>query len=107
MVSEGVGPRAWALSPKRDIGGSYCVCDRFEVGPGGLLQAAVHSLTAIPSQSQGVVQLAIGKQPRIGRDRRAAKLKHQAAVEIEPQNAPIRFTLRVPHSCPVQSPTRC
>jgi hypothetical protein len=40
------------------------------------------------SQSQGVVQLAIGKQPRIGRDRRAAKLKHQAVVEIEPQNAP-------------------
>jgi len=30
-------------------------------------------------QSQGAVQLAIGKQPSIGPDRRAAKLKHQAA----------------------------
>jgi len=51
-------------------------------------------------ESQGVVQLAIGKQPCIGRDRRAAKLKHQAAVEIEPQNAPIRFTRRDPYSSP-------
>lgn len=32
-------------------------------------------------------------KPGIGRDRRAEKLKHQAAVEIEPQSAPIRFTL--------------
>ena len=55
-------------------------------------------------QSQGVVQLTIGKQPCIGRDRRAAKLKHQAAVEIGPQRAPIRFTWLVPHSCPVRSP---
>jgi hypothetical protein len=62
------------------------------------------SIGARVGQSQGVVQLAIGKKTAIGRDRRAAKLKHQAAVEIEPQSAPIRFTRRVPHFCPVRSP---
>jgi hypothetical protein len=58
-------------------------------------------------QSQRVVQLAIGEQPGIGRDRGAAKLEHQAAVEIEPQHTPIRFTRRVRHCCPARSPTRC
>ena len=43
-------------------------------------------------QPQRFIQLAIGEQPGIGRDRGAAKLKHQAAVEIEPQSTPIRFT---------------
>jgi hypothetical protein len=38
-------------------------------------------------QSQLVVQLAIGEQPGIGRDRGAAKLQHQAAVEIEPRRS--------------------
>jgi hypothetical protein len=42
------------------------------------------SIGACVGQSQAVVQLAIGKQPCIGSNRRAAKLKHQAAVEIEP-----------------------
>ena len=45
------------------------------------------------------MQLKIGKQPCTGRGRRAAKLKYQAAVEIEPQSAPIRLTRRVPHFC--------
>jgi hypothetical protein len=58
-------------------------------------------------QTQRVVQLAIGEQPCIGRDRRAVKLKHQSAVEIEPQSTPIRFTRRVPHFCPVCSLIRC
>src|SRR6516164_6951186 len=46
---------------------------------------------------QRVFQLAIGQQPGIGGDRGTAKLQQQMAVEIEPQNAPIRFTRPVPH----------
>jgi len=36
-------------------------------------------------QSENVVQLAVGEQSAIGGDHGTAKLKHQAAVEIEPQ----------------------
>jgi len=73
--------------------------------PGVLVGARIgESVGTRITQSQGVVQLAIGKQPRIGRDRRAAKPKHQAAVEIEPQRALIRFTRRPLRSCPDRSP---
>jgi hypothetical protein len=47
-------------------------------------------------QAWRVILLTVGKQPCIGGDRRAAKLKHQAAVEIEPQRTSIPFTRRVP-----------
>jgi hypothetical protein len=32
-----------------------------------------------------------------------AKLKHQAAVDVEPQRAALRFARRVSHFCPVRS----
>jgi len=54
------------------------------------------SIGACVGWSQGVVQLAIGKQPASDVIAEPRKLKHQAAVEIEPQSTPIRFTLRVP-----------
>ena len=38
------------------------------------------------------IQLAIGQQSAIGGDHRAAELKHQAPVEIEPQRRAVRFT---------------
>ena len=73
-----------------------------------LAGAAIGELvTGRVGQAQRVIQLAIGQQPGIGGDRSAAKLKHQAAVEIEPQRTPIRFTRRVRHCYPVRSPTRC
>jgi hypothetical protein len=36
-------------------------------------------------QADRVIQLTVGQQPSIGRDRGATKLEHQTAVEIEPQ----------------------
>jgi len=73
--------------------------------PGVLVGARIgESVGTRIGQSQRVVQLAIGKQPRIGGDRGAAKLKHQAAVEIEPQRTPIRFTRRVPVAAPFDPP---
>jgi len=59
---------------------------------------------SVGTETQGVVQLAIGEQPCIGRDRGAAKLKHHAAIEIELQSAPVGFIRRVSRSCPVLSP---
>ena len=46
-------------------------------------------------QPECVVEFAVCQQSRIGRDHGAAKLEHQAAVEIEPENVIIRFTRRV------------
>jgi hypothetical protein len=57
------------------------------------------------AQAENVIQLAIGQQPGVGRDRGAAKLEHQPAVKIEPQRTPVPFTRRVRHSRPVRSPT--
>ncbi len=64
-------------------------------------------VTGCVRQAQRVIQLTIGQQPGVGGNRSAAKLKHQAAVEIEPQRTPIRFTRRVHHHRLVRSPTRC
>ena len=58
-------------------------------------------------QAQRVVQFAVGQQSGIGGDRRTAKLEHQAAVEIEPQSASIRFTRRVRHRRPGWPSVRC
>ena len=49
-------------------------------------------------QPDRIIQLAIGG------DRRAAKLKQQTTVEIEPQRTPIRFTRRVRHHRPFDPP---
>jgi hypothetical protein len=51
-----------------------------------------------PRGGRGQVHSAVnGQQPGIGGDRRAAKLKHQPAVKIEPQRLANGFTRRVPH----------
>jgi hypothetical protein len=53
------------------------------------------------------LHLAIGQQPRIGGDCRAAKLQHQMPVEIEPQRLVGRFTHRVRHECRVRTAMMC
>ena len=58
-----------------------------------------------PVSVRPTAQFAIRQQSGIGGDRRTAKLEHQAAVEIEPQRTPVRFTRRVRHCCPGWSPT--
>src|SRR5690242_10697125 len=49
------------------------------------------------AEAEGIVEFAIGQQARIGSDDGAAKLEHQSAVEIEPENAIGRFTRWVLH----------
>ena len=49
------------------------------------------------SQAESVVEFTVGEQTCVGRDPRAMELQLQAAVEIRPDWAAIRFTLRVPH----------
>lgn len=44
------------------------------------------NITRHRRQSEHVVEFAIGKQPGIGSHHRTAKLQHQSAVEIEPEN---------------------
>jgi hypothetical protein len=58
------------------------------------------SLAAACGQSEDIIQLAIRQQSAIGGDGRTTEPKHQAAVEIEPQRALIRFTRRVRHRRP-------
>ena len=41
------------------------------------------------AQTECVVEFAVGQQSGIGGDHGAAKLQHQAAVEIEPERTPI------------------
>ena len=64
------------------------------------------SLATACGQSEHVVQFAIGQQSAIGGDHRTAKLKHQTAVEIEPQRLALRFTRRVRHGRPFRSTIR-
>jgi hypothetical protein len=45
-------------------------------------------LTSQCGQAEDVVEFAIGEQPGIGGDDRAAKLQDQAAVKIEPESTP-------------------
>ena len=58
-------------------------------------------------QSERVVEFAIGEQSCVGGDHRSAKLKHQSAVEIEPESAIIRFTRRVRHDGLIRSEITC
>jgi hypothetical protein len=58
-------------------------------------------------QTECVVEFAIGKQPSIRCHHGAAKLEHQAAVKIEPNNVGFRFTRRVHHDRLAQSTISC
>src|SRR5277367_893806 len=58
------------------------------------------SLATARRQRERVVQFAISEQSAIGGDHRTAEPKNQAAVETEPQRAPVRFTRRVRHHRP-------
>ncbi len=53
--------------------------------------------TCHDAETEGVVEFSVGKQSGIGGDPRTMELKLQAAVEIEPQSAIIRFTHWVRH----------
>ena len=53
------------------------------------------NITRHRRQPEHVVEFAVGKQPSIGGHHGAAKLEHQAAVKIEPENRVVRFTRRV------------
>ena len=55
------------------------------------------------AQAERVVQFAVGEQSGVGGDDRTAKLKHQSAVEIEPESPAIRFTRRVRHAGLIRS----
>jgi hypothetical protein len=53
-------------------------------------------------QPEGVVQLPVGQQAGVGRDTAAVELQLQAAIEIDPQGAVIRFTRWVVHRAVTQ-----
>ena len=46
-------------------------------------------------KAERIVEFPVREQAGVGGDHRSAKLKHQPAVEIEPENLAIRFTRRV------------
>ena len=48
-------------------------------------------------QSERVVEFAVGQQAGVGGHDRSAKLQPQAAIEVKPENAVIRFTRWVRH----------
>jgi hypothetical protein len=48
-------------------------------------------------QAERLVEFPVGKQSGVRGDGRTAKLEHQPAVEIEPENLTSRFTRRVRH----------
>src|SRR5262249_2677943 len=50
------------------------------------------NITRHLGQTEYVVEFAISQQPSIGGHQGAAKLEHQAAVEIEPNSIRSRFT---------------
>ena len=58
------------------------------------LRASARTSPAI-SQTEYVVEFAISQQPSIGGHQGAAKLEHQAAVEIQPNSIRSRFTHHV------------
>jgi hypothetical protein len=51
-------------------------------------------ITRHHAEAQRVVQFPVCEQACVGGNHRFAKLKHQSAVEIEPESAIIRFTRR-------------
>jgi hypothetical protein len=58
-------------------------------------------------QAEHVIEFAIGQQSGIRGHHGAAKLEHQAAVEIEPENPIVRFTRRVRHNWSLNARIRC
>ena len=64
-------------------------------------------LTRHRGQPERVVEFTIGKQPSIGSHHRAAKLKHQAAIEIQPKSIRFRFTRWVRHGRLARSKISC
>jgi hypothetical protein len=64
-------------------------------------------LTCQRGQPKRVVKLAIGEQSSIRCHHRAAKLEHQAAVEIEPNSIRFRFTRWVRRRRLAQSTISC
>jgi hypothetical protein len=61
------------------------------------------NITRHRRQSEHVVEFTACQQSCIGRDHGTAKLQHQAAVEIEPNNVGFRFTRRVRRRCLARS----
>src|ERR1700730_18095611 len=59
------------------------------------------------AEAQRVVQFPVCEQACVGGNHRSAKLKHQLAVEIEPESAIIRFTRRVRHDGLIRSEITC
>src|SRR5262245_31596602 len=59
-----------------------------------------HNITRHLGQTECVVEFAISQQPSIGGHQGAAKLEHQAAVEIQPNSIRSRFTPWVRHGLP-------
>jgi hypothetical protein len=55
------------------------------------------NITRHLGQTEYVVEFAISQQPSIGGHQGAAKLEHQAAVEIQPNSIRSRFTPWVRH----------
>src|SRR5262249_30116894 len=58
------------------------------------------NITCHRGQAECVVEFAIGQQSGIGRHHRAAKLKHQTAIEIQPKSIRFRFTRWFRHRRP-------
>src|SRR5260370_41698034 len=58
-------------------------------------------------QTEYIVEFAISQQPSIGDHQGAAKLEHQAAVEIQPNSIRSRFTPWVRHGRLARSRVRC
>ena len=65
------------------------------------------NITCHRGQAECVVEFAIGQQSGIGSHRRAAKLKHQTAIEIQPKSIRFRFTRWVRHGRLARSKISC
>src|SRR5262245_37681377 len=65
------------------------------------------NITRHLGQTEYVVEFAISQQPSIGGHQGAAKLEHQAAVEIQPNSIRSRFTPWVRHGRLARSRVRC
>ena len=63
----------------------------------------VMRITRHRAEAQRVVQFPVCEQACVGGNHRSAKLKHQSAVEIEPESAIIRFTRWVRHDGLIRS----
>src|SRR5262249_49051578 len=68
---------------------------------------ASQNITRHLGQTEYVVEFAISQQPSIGGHQKAAKLEHQAAVEIQPNSIRSRFTPWVHHGRLARSRVRC